>query len=265
MSSEEERLSRLLKRAVPEPPVRLSADQITTRSARPTVKSWRLPALAAAAVVAIGVTVGLVAAQMPGPREAAAPQAASGSSASPSPRVGASCHGHTVTVPSVVGVTVDAAGAIVQDVGLNEGEYFAPSTRVPAGTVMAESPTAGSRAVPGALVWLEIASAPSTSTAPDVDPGMEITATPTPLSPCQAVGGTPPASNATQRVPNVVGMTANQAHDAARAAGFNVSTVFTATPASRPVPPGFVFAQEPAAGSPARPGSGMILYAAPAF
>src|ERR1700722_5601979 len=142
MSSEEERLAGPLKRAVPEPPVPLSADQITTRSARPTAKSWRLPVLAAA-VVAIGVTVGLVAAQMPGPRGAAAPQAASGSSARPSPRVSASCHGHTVTVPSVVGVTVDAAGAIVQDIGLNEGEYFAPSTRVPAGTVIAPSPTAG--------------------------------------------------------------------------------------------------------------------------
>lgn len=264
MSSEEDRLARMLKRAVPEPPVRLSADQITTRSARPTAKSWRLPALAAAAVVAIGVTVGLVAAQLPGSRGADSPQLETGASARPSPHVSASCQGRTVTVPNVVGESMDAAGAMVQDVGLTEGVYFAPSARVPSGTVMAQSLTAGSRAVPGALVWLKIASAPSTSTAAPIDPGMEPTATPTPLSPCQAVTGTPAAANATASVPNVVGMTANQAHYAAREAGFNVSTVFAAAPASRRVPPGTVFAQEPAAGSPARPGSGMILYAAPA-
>ena len=169
-----------------------------------------------------------------------------------------------MTVPNVVGATMDAAGAIVQDVGLTEGVYFAPSARVPSGTVMAQSPTAGSKAVPGALVWLKIASAPSTSTAARIDAGMDMPTTPPPPSPCQAATGTPAASDATQPVPNVVGMTANQAHDAARAAGFNVSTVFTAAPASKTVPPGIVFAQEPAAGSSARPGSGMILYAAPA-
>jgi len=129
---------------------------------------------------------------------------------------------------------------------------------------MAQSLTAGSNAVPGAEVELEIASFPSTSTAAPVDPGMEVTATPTPLSPCQAVTGTPAASNATAAVPNVVGMTANQAREAARADGFNVSVVFTASAASRHAPPGIVFALEPRAGSSARPGSGMILYAAPA-
>jgi hypothetical protein len=264
MSSEEDRLARLLKRVVPEPPVRLSADQITTQSARPTAKWWRLPALAAAAIVAIGVTVGLVAAQLPGSRAGQSPQMATGTSARPSPHVSASCQGRTVTVPNVVGEPMDAAGTMLRDVGLTEGVYFAPTARVPAGTVMIQSLTAGSKAVPGAEVELEIASAPSTSTAAPVDPGLQITATPTPLSPCQAVTGTPPASNATQPVPNVVGMTANQAHFAARQAGFNVSTVFTAAPASRHVPPGTVFAQDPAAGPSARPGSGMILYAAPA-
>lgn len=263
MSSEEERLARLLKRAVPEPPVQLSADEITTQSAGLSARSWRLPARAAAAVVAIGVTVGLVAAQLTGPRGAAVPQGVSGSSARPSPHVSATCQGRTVTVPNVVGETMDAAGAVIQDAGLNQGVYFAPSTRVPAGIVMAESPAAGSRAVHGALIWLKIASAPLTSTAAPIDPGIEPTAAPTTLSPCQAAIGTPPASNATERVPNVVGMTANQARYAARAAGFSVSTALAAPPASRRVPPGTVFAQEPAAGSSARPGSGMILYAAP--
>ena len=100
--------------------------------------------------------------------------------------------------------------------------------------------------------------------AADIDPGEEMTATPTPLSPCQAVTETPPAPDATRPVPNLVGMSANRAHNAAQAVGFNVSTVYTVTPASRRVPPGIVCAQEPAPGSSARPGSSMIIYAAPA-
>jgi hypothetical protein len=263
MSSEEERLARLLKRAVPEPPVQLSADEITTQSARPSARSWRLPALAAAAVAAIGVTVGLVAAQLPSSRGAAVPLSVSGSSARPSPQVGATCQGRTVTVPNVVGETMDAAGAVIQDAGLNQGVYFAPSTREPAGIVLAESPTAGGRAVPGALIWLTIASAPSTSTAAPIDPGWEPTAPPATPSPCQVVTGTPAAADATRSVPNLVGMGSNQAIRNAQADGFTVTKVVTAAAASRPVPPGMVFAQVPVAGSRARPGSGIFLYVAP--
>jgi hypothetical protein len=262
MSSEEQRLARLLKNVVPEPPVELSADEITAPAAGSSARSWTPPALAAAAVVAIGVTVGLMATHTSGPDRATAPLAGGASTASP--RASAACPGRTVTVPNVVGEAMDPAGAIIQGVGLNEGIYFAASTRVPPGTVLAQSPTAGSRAVPGAEVELEIASAPSTSTAAPPDPGVALTATPTPLSPCQAVAGTPPAGNATKRVPNVVGMSANQAMWTAHAAGFTDTKVITTAPASRPVPPGTVFAQSPAAGSSARPGSSVTLYVAPA-
>jgi hypothetical protein len=266
MSSEEERLARLLKRVVPEPPVQLSADQITTRSAGPSARSWTVPTLAAAAVAAIGVTVGLVAAHHSPAGGSPAPLALSSASASASPQTGATCRGRTVTVPDVVGITQDAAFAIIQDAGLNVGAYYGvppASARISPGLVSAQSLLAGSKAVPGALVWLQVASAPSTSTAAPIDPGMEPTAPPTEQSPCQSAVGTPPASNATGSVPNVVGMGANLARDAARAAGFNVSTVITAAP-SQSVAPGTVFAQSPAAGSSARPGSGMILYVTPA-
>lgn len=267
MSTEEERLAQLLKRLVPEPPVQLSADQITTPSARLSARSWMTPALAAAAVAAIGVTIGLVATHTSDPGRAPSPLAASGTSASASPQASVTCSRRTVTVPDVVGESQNAATAIIQDVGLNVGIYNgvpSGSSRVPPGTIFAQSLPAGSRAVPGALVWLEIASAPSNDTAAPIDPGMALTATPTPLSPCQVVTGTPPAPDATQSVPNVVGMTANQAIRVAHAAGFTVSTVITAAPASRPVPPGTVFAQSPVAGSSARPGSGMIRYVASA-
>jgi PASTA domain len=267
MSTEEERLARLLKRVVPEPPGQLSADQITTRSAGPSARSWMVPTLAAAAVAAIGVTVGLVAAHQSPAGGAPAPQALSASSARPSPQTGATCQGRTVTVPNVVGVTQDAALAIIQDAGLNVGAYNGvppASARISPGSVSSQSLPAGSKAVPGALVWLEIASAPSTSTAAPIDPGMVPTATPTAQSSCQGVVGTPPASNARMSVPNVVGMGASQARDAASAAGLSVSTVITAAPASQSVAPGTVFAQSPVAGSSALPGSGMILYVAPA-
>jgi PASTA domain len=266
MSTEEERLAQQLKRLVPEPPVQLSADQITTPPAHLSARSWMMPALAAAAVAAIGVTVGLVATHTSDPGRAPSPLAASGRSASASAQASVTCSGRTVTVPDVVGESQNAATAIVQDVGLNVGIYNGVptgSSHVPPGTIFAQSLAAGSKAVPGALVWLGIASAPSTSTAAPIDPGMGLTETPTPLSSCQIVGGTPPAANATQSVPNVVGMTATQAIRDAHAVGFTVSTVITGAPASRPVPPGTVFAQSPVAGSPARPGSGMILYVAP--
>jgi hypothetical protein len=260
MSTEEQRLARLLKRVVPEPPIQLSADQITTASARQSARSWTLPALAAAAVVAIGVTVGVVATQLPSKGGAAAPQTVSGTTAgNASPQPVATCHGRTVTVPNVVGTEQGAALAIIQDAGLNGGIYFgqAPaSAHVAPGLVFAQSPAAGSKAVPGALVRLSIASAPSTSTA---DPGSAPTATPTSASPCLSVVGTPAPSNASVPVPNVVGMTANQARDVARAAGFSVSVVTSAARGSRAAAPGTVFAQSPAAGSRAMPRTGMIL------
>jgi hypothetical protein len=59
---EEQLLSELLKRSVPEPPLELSADPITERHVNRSRRSWLMPALAAAAVVAIaGAGAGLAA------------------------------------------------------------------------------------------------------------------------------------------------------------------------------------------------------------
>jgi hypothetical protein len=273
MSAEEERLSWLLKRAVPEPPSGINVDQVTSRRpADRSVKSWALPALAAAAVVAIAVTIGVLGQR--GPRPAA--PAAAGSTgtagtsqpaASTSPQPAATCPGATVVVPDVIGTTEDAAAAILQGAGLNAGIYDAvppAGHSVPVGTVFKESPAAGSKAVPRAVVWLAIAVAPSTSTAPPIDPGFAPTQAPTQISVCLAASGSPPAQGTNARVPNVVGMTQLQAVAVAQAAGFNVSVSHTAPPAGQSVPPGTVFAQVPAAGTTARPGSGMILFVPPA-
>ena len=53
MTIEEQRLSELLKRSVPEPPVELSADRVTVQHIDRSGKSWLMPALAAAAVVLV--------------------------------------------------------------------------------------------------------------------------------------------------------------------------------------------------------------------
>ena len=64
MTMEEQRLSELLKRSVPEPPVELSADRVTVQHVDRSGRSWLMPVLAAAAVVLVaGAGVGLNAAR----------------------------------------------------------------------------------------------------------------------------------------------------------------------------------------------------------
>jgi hypothetical protein len=262
MSAEEERLRRLLKGAVPQPPAGLAADQVMSRPGGRTAGSWALPALAAAAVVAIAVTIGVLAARHAGPAAPAAGRATGTGqpTASSSPQPTTSCPGATVVVPNVIGTTFDAAGAILQGVGLNVGAADAvltSSRTTPPGTVTAQSLPAGSRAVPGAVVWI------STRTAAPTDPSYPPNVSESPM-PCQSMAGTPPAPDATARVPNVIGMQQSQAVAVAEQAGFrHVSVTTAAPPTGQSVPPGTVFAQSPAAGSAARP-PGMILYVAPA-
>ena len=60
MTTEEQRLSELLKRSVPEPPLELSADRVTVPHIDWSRRSWLMPALAAAAVVLVaGIGVAL--------------------------------------------------------------------------------------------------------------------------------------------------------------------------------------------------------------
>jgi hypothetical protein len=61
MTMEEQRLSELLKRSVPEPPVELSADRVTIPHIDESPRSWLRPALASAAAVVLvaGAGVGL--------------------------------------------------------------------------------------------------------------------------------------------------------------------------------------------------------------
>jgi hypothetical protein len=80
----ERRLADLLKQSVPAPPRDLSAEEIMVTIHDRSRKSWTLPVLSAAAVVAIGVTIGVVATNNGGPARTTFSPAASQSSASPS-------------------------------------------------------------------------------------------------------------------------------------------------------------------------------------
>jgi hypothetical protein len=68
MTTEEQRLSEMLKRTVPEPPLELSADRVTVQHLDKSRRSALMPVLAAASVVAVvGAGVGLRATQHPSP------------------------------------------------------------------------------------------------------------------------------------------------------------------------------------------------------
>ena len=76
MTTEEQRLSELLKRSVPEPPVELSADRVTVQHVDQSRRSWLMPVLAAASVVLVaGAGVGLNAARHGSSSSPASPSA----------------------------------------------------------------------------------------------------------------------------------------------------------------------------------------------
>ena len=76
MTTEEQRLSELLKRSVPEPPVELSADRVTVPHIDRSRRSWLMPVLAAASVVLVaGAGVGLNAARHDSSASPASPSA----------------------------------------------------------------------------------------------------------------------------------------------------------------------------------------------
>lgn len=112
-------------------------------------KPWLMPALAAAAVVVVGVTVGAVAAHSSGgPGTPVAPSSTS-RSAAPAPTatsgptaVPTKSHGLLV-VPNLVGLSVMQADQIAQAAGFAVEQREKAFPNLPKGTVGAQSPAAG--------------------------------------------------------------------------------------------------------------------------
>jgi hypothetical protein len=171
---DEQRLSQLLKGSVPHPPHVLSADQVTTRQVDRSGKSWALPALAAAAVVAIGVTVGVLAANHAGggapspasPGSGRVPAAGTPTAtASGSARPSSWPQSVRVPVPNVIGMTQATAIQVLMQAGFTVNVMTVPppaGQSVPPGTVYEQTRAAGSVAARGALITLYVVPRPTT-------------------------------------------------------------------------------------------------------
>jgi len=132
-----------------------------------------------------------------------------------------------VSVPNVVGQAQSAASTAITALGLAVGSIVQQSsTTIGAGTVISESPAAGTSVLPGAAVSLVVSSGP-------------------PVGPLPVT------------VPNVVGQTQASASGAITSAGLIVGTVTSQT--SSTVAAGTVISESPAAGTAVTSGSAVLL------
>lgn len=272
MNTDEQRLSQLLKGTVPHPPHELSADQVTTRHVDRSAKSWALPAMAAAAVAVIGVTAGVLASNhtsggSPSPASPGGAPAATASkpaatiSGSASPAATSACRGDE-TVPAVTGMTQAQAEAVTGQAGYTVKATATTAPHVPPGTVVSQSPAAGTKMPSGGMVDLKVAAAAGTSTGTGTTPRPD-SATQVAEASCPTVSASPPARGAKIAVPNVTGVSSAAATRVLEAAGFTVTINVVRAPAGQMVAPGTVYGQTPAAGSVASRGTRVTLHVAP--
>jgi len=261
MSEQEQRLAEYLKRAVPEPPVWLSPGEISGQRPERSRKSWAIPILAAAAVVAIGVTIGAVATHHPATRPPAASsvadQGSTGSAGTASAQATPTCQaGISVTVPNVIGMNVQQAEHVLAQAGFvsaeGDGGPGSPPLAAPSGTVITQSPAAGTRLPRGAPVAL-------TTSATTASGGTPVE---TLLPPKCSASRSVAASGATVAVPSVIGMTRVQAEQILQAAGFTVIQLSRAR-AGQTVPAGEVWSQSVPGGAKAPRGTTITLDVVP--
>jgi beta-lactam-binding protein with PASTA domain len=127
-------------------------------------------------------------------------------------------------VPSVVGLQEAAAGTAITNGGFAVGQISSECNSAANGTVIGQTPAAGTQAPSGSSVALVVSTGPC---------------------------------NVTVRVPNVVGLTQATASAAITAAGLTVGTI--GRHCSDSVPPGSVVTPVPAVGTQVSPGSAVAL------
>ncbi|RJP27438.1 MAG: PBP1A family penicillin-binding protein [Actinobacteria bacterium] len=127
-----------------------------------------------------------------------------------------------VNVPAVTGLTEAGASAAIRGAGLNPAVNYAYSSAAPQGTVINQSPLAGTSVNIGSTVSITVSQ-----------------------------GAAPQAS-----VPNVVGMGETAAKETLSAGGFTYKVVYSPTDASQV---GIVISQFPGGGASAGPGSQVII------
>lgn len=190
------------------------------------------------------------------------------------------------SVPRVLGESLERARTTLEDAGFTVGEVErAPHPTIPAGAVIWQDPPADVIATDATEVQLTVSSGPQRVPVPDVAGydaedarmllesaglrvgGTESTQAPTPRN--VAVNTRPPAGStlspgsevvlvvsvgaATIRVPNLVGLTVDEARLALETAGLALGTVFSQTTSA--VAPGEIFYQEPSGGNLSAPGT----------
>jgi serine/threonine protein kinase/beta-lactam-binding protein with PASTA domain len=195
-----------------------------------------------------------------------------------------------VAVPSVVGDTVDQATTTLESAGFSVVVTHKHSTSATPGTVLSESPSAGSSAQRGSAITLVVAEKPSTITVPDVS-GKSVAAASNLLGqdnllvgttsdqssatvPSGDVIGTSPAVGTAVKpgstvnlivstgparvaVPSVVGDTEQIAVSTLQGDGFTITIQYAAV--TNPSDSGVVLRQSPAAGTKALQGSTVEL------
>lgn len=134
-----------------------------------------------------------------------------------------------VSVPNVVGQTASDAGANLREVGLEARVVSVPSAE-PEGTVVAQNPPAASQLRRGEFVRINVSTG-------------------------QAAGG---GGTGGAAVPDVTGLTENDAVSELEAAGFTVRVVPEPTP--NPDEAGVVLRQQPGAGERARRGDEVTVF-----
>jgi beta-lactam-binding protein with PASTA domain len=147
------------------------------------------------------------------------------------------------TVPDVVGRPVDSAAATIKDAGLHPSVKHVPSTEAE-GTVVSQSPSAGSSAQQGAGVLVNVSSGPAQTKAKHENK--------------EKKSNENRQQPATASVPSVVGEDAGAAASDLQSAGFSVSTVDQ--PTSDPSEDGMVVDQSPPGGSSEKPNSTVTIY-----
>jgi hypothetical protein len=260
MSEQEQRLAEYLKRAVPEPPTGLSPEEITVQHPERSRKSWAMPVLAAAAVVAIGVTIGAVATHHSTTRPPAASSvadqgstaSASTASAQPTPscQVQGQGQGARVVVPGVVGMNIRQAVHVLTQAGFESITVFQPSS-APVGSVIKQYPAAGTQLRRGALIEMTASAAKALRARASLLPNCGPSATPSAI-----------ASGSAVTVPTVIGMTQLQAEQILQAAGFTV-ILHAKARAGQSVPAGEVWSQSVPGGAKAASGTTITLDVVP--
>ena len=171
----------------------------------------------------------------------------------------------TAVVPNAVGLSDSAARDSIVAAGFRATETRVPSTQ-PSGTVIAQSPVAGSHSASGSIVRINVAAASAAATTTPTNstgtkapsgvttPATNSSATTTPASTAATTTSPTTATAAATQVPTVSGALSGAAQTL-ETAGFRVSVAYVPGTAAL----GTVVAQNPAAGATAPTGSDVTV------